>query len=290
MKKSWKCWLFIRIPFWFVIASLALVILLRWVPVRYTPLMLKRAFQFRQEENYHREQKWVSLEDISPELIYAVLYCEDQKFYRHHGFDWAEMAAMWQRYRQDRTSIRGCSTISQQTAKNIFTFGSPTVVRKVFEAWWTCLIEIIWGKNRILDVYLNVAEMGKGLYGVEAGAVKYYGIRARDLSPNQAVALAVCLPHPLISNPNTPTNHDRNRRSAIMEILDKRGIAGSMTLLKMENTSEDYMREQRYVDALRIFNEKGGARNLVVTMNGRDVNGARRLNRTHYEQVPISVN
>ena len=255
MKKSWKYWLFIRIPFWFVIASLALVTLLRWVPVRYTPLMLKRAFQFRQEENYHREQKWVSLEDISPELIYAVLYCEDQKFYRHHGFDWAEMAAMWQRYRQDRTSIRGCSTISQQTAKNIFTFGSPTVVRKVFEAWWTCLIEIIWGKNRILEVYLNVAEMGKGLYGVEAGAINYYGIRSRDLSPNQAVALAVCLPHPLASNPNTPTIHDRDRRSKIMETLDKRGIADGATLLKMENISEDYMRERRYVDALRIFNE-----------------------------------
>lgn len=255
MKKSWKYWLFIRIPFWFVIASLALVTLLRWVPVRYTPLMLKRAFQFRQEENYHREQKWVSLEDISPELIYAVIYCEDQKFYKHHGFDWAEIVSMWRLHRQDGLPIRGCSTISQQTAKNVFTFGSPTLIRKSFEAWWTCLIEIIWGKNRILEVYLNVAEMGKGLFGVEAGSVNYYGLRAIDLSPNQAVALAVCLPHPLISNPNTPTAQDRNRRSTIMERLDERGINDGMTLLKMENVSEDYMREQRYVEAIHLFNQ-----------------------------------
>lgn len=255
MKKSWKYWLFIRIPFWFILTSLVLVTLLRWVPVRYTPLMLKRAFQFRQEENYHREQKWVSLEDISPELIYAVIYCEDQKFYKHHGFDWAEMKVMWRQHRQVNSPLRGCSTISQQTAKNVFTFSSPTVVRKVFEAWWTCLIEIIWGKNRILEVYLNVVELGKGIYGVGAGSEQYYGLQARDISPNQAVALAVCLPNPLISSPTSPTAHDRDRRSAIMERLDKCGFNDSMSLLKMENASEDYMREQRYVDAIHIFNK-----------------------------------
>ena len=155
MKRSWKYWVFIRIPFWFLVFSVLLVTLLRWVPVRYTPLMLKRAFQFRSDDSYHREQKWVSLEDISPELIKAVIYCEDQKYWAHRGFDWEELEVMWQQHRLEGSPLRGCSTISQQTAKNVFTFATPTWARKAVEAWWTCLIEWIWGKNRILEVYLN---------------------------------------------------------------------------------------------------------------------------------------
>jgi len=213
-------WLFVRIPFWVLFLSLALVTLLKWVPVRYTPLMLKRAFQFRNEENYHSEQKWVSLEDIAPELIQAVVAAEDQKFCSHHGFDWEEMQAMWQSHRQEGTPLRGCSTISQQTAKNVFTFATPTWSRKVVEAWWTILIETIWGKDRILEVYLNVAETGKGLYGVEAATVCYYDLTAADISTKQAVALAVCLPHPLRSNPIEPSAYDRAKRSRMMDSLD----------------------------------------------------------------------
>lgn len=216
MRKGWAYWLFIRIPFWFVVFSFLLVTLLRWVPVRYTPLMLKRAFQFRSDESYHREQEWVSLEDISPELIKAVVFCEDQKFYRHHGFDWGEMRAMWRSHRQEGTPIRGCSTISQQTAKNVFTFGSHTLVRKLVEAYWTCLIEAVWGKKRIIEVYLNVIETGNGLYGVEAACVKYYELHATSISASQAVALAICLPHPLLSNPIEPSDYDRVRRARMM--------------------------------------------------------------------------
>lgn len=215
-------WLFVRIPFWVLVLSLALVTLLKWVPVRYTPLMLKRAFQFRNEENYHSEQKWVSLEDIAPELIQAVIAAEDQKFYSHHGFDWEELRAMWQSHQQEGTSLRGCSTISQQTAKNVFTFASPTWCRKAVEAYWTCLIEWIWGKNRILEVYLNVAETGKGLFGVEAASINYYELQAANISTSQAVALAVCLPHPLLSNPILPSAYDRSRRTRMMDILDNK--------------------------------------------------------------------
>ena len=195
-------WLFVRIPFWVLVASVALVTLLRWVPVRYTPLMLKRAFQFRNEENYHSEQKWVSLEDIAPELIQAVIAAEDQKFWDHHGFDWDELRGMWRSHRQEGTPLRGCSTISQQTAKNVFTFATPTWGRKAVEAYWTVLIEHIWGKNRILEVYLNVAETGKGIYGVEMASEHFFGVSANYLNLRQAVSIAICLPKPMVAHPD----------------------------------------------------------------------------------------
>jgi len=216
MRRSWKYWIFVRIPLWIILASMALVTLLRWVPVRYTPVMLKRAFQFRSEENYRSYQEWVSLEEISPELIKAVILAEDQKFYSHHGFDWDELDAMWKAHRQEGTPLRGCSTISQQTAKNVFTLGTDTWLRKGLEAWWTFLIEHIWGKNRILEVYLNVAEMGKGIFGAELAAQAYYELPAADLDARQAIALAVSLPHPLKSNPIVPTPLDRCRRTQLM--------------------------------------------------------------------------
>ena len=213
-------WLFVRIPLWMLVLSIALVTLLRWVPVRYSPLMLKRAFQFRNEENYHSEQKWVSLEDIAPELIQAVIMAEDQKFWGHHGFDWEALHSMWRSHRQEGTPLRGCSTISQQTAKNVFTCATPTLARKAVEAYWTCLIEWLWGKNRILEVYLNVAETGKGVYGVEAASMKYYDLPASDISAPQAVALAVSLPHPLKSNPVEPSRYDRARSIRMMDRLE----------------------------------------------------------------------
>lgn len=232
MRKSWKYWLFVRIPLWFILASIALVTLLRWVPVRYTPVMLKRAFQFRSEENYRSCQEWVSLENISPELIKAVILAEDQRYWDHHGFDWREIDLMWKSHREQGTHIRGCSTISQQTAKNVFTFGTPTAVRKALEAWWTFLIERIWGKNRILEVYLNVAEMGKGIFGAELAAQTYYDLPAVDLDILQAIAIAVCLPHPLISNPVVPLPSDRHRRTLL---LTQYSITGDAALMPPNN-------------------------------------------------------
>ena len=209
--------MFVRIPFWFLVASLALVMLLRWVPVRYTPLMLKRAFQFRSDEDYCRKQKWVSLEDVSPVLIKAVLLCEDQKYYSHHGFDWDEMRTMWKLHKQEGMPIRGCSTISQQTAKNVFTFGSPTILRKAIEAYWTCLIELVWGKARILEVYLNVAEMGKGIYGVRVAALEYYDVPVKDLTAKEAVSLAITLPRPLVYSPLCLPPELRHKRQLVLD-------------------------------------------------------------------------
>ena len=117
--------------------------------------------------------------------------------------------------------LRGCSTISMQVAKNVFTFGSRTWVRKGLEAYWTFLIEKIWGKRRIMEVYLNVAETGPGLYGMEAAAMHYYGIHAKDLDRKQACALAACLPAPLDRNPEKPTPALRKRQSQIYAHIPK---------------------------------------------------------------------
>lgn len=117
MKRNVKDCIFVWIPFGVVLGSVILVLLLRWVPVRYSTLMLKRAFLFRGMESYHAEQEWVSLEDVSPELIEAVLAAEDSRFYHHHGFDWVEIQEARKSYRADDAPLRGCSTITQQTAK-----------------------------------------------------------------------------------------------------------------------------------------------------------------------------
>lgn len=228
MKRSASYWFFVRIPVWFVILSLAAVVLLRWVPVRYTPLMLKRAFQFRDVENFHTEQEWVSLEYISPELIKAVLAGEDSRFYEHHGFDWTEILAMWEAYQHEGARLRGCSTISQQTAKNVFTFGSHTWARKAFEAWWTVLIETVWGKERILEVYLNVVELGPGTYGVGAASKAYFHKTAGKLTASDAATLAACLSSPLVDQPGNLSARAKNKKRIIIERMPQVSLpAGS---------------------------------------------------------------
>ena len=213
--KRWR-WL-IKTPLLLVALSVALVTLLRWVPVRYTPVMLKRTIQFSGDGLYQSNMEWVPLEKISPELINAVVVAEDQRFYTHHGFDWSEIKSMWRAHRLEGAQMRGCSTLSQQTAKNVFTFGTPTIFRKVAEAYWTVLIELIWGKRRILEVYLNVAEMGRGLYGAEAASRYYYGVPAHRLDRKQAVSLAICLPQPLFLSPDCLGGFGKNRYKQLIE-------------------------------------------------------------------------
>lgn len=206
----------IRIMIGLCISSIALVVLLRWVPVDYTPIMLKRSMQ---SGDYHPKQKWVSLEDISPDLIAAVIAAEDQQFYRHHGFDWMALGQAWTAHRQEGKRLRGCSTISQQTAKNVFTFGTPTLLRKAVESYWCVLIELFWDKRRILEVYLNIAEMGRGLYGAQAAAQYYFGIPARRLDLKQSASIAVCLPCPLSSTPDCLNGTEREKIRRIIESI-----------------------------------------------------------------------
>ena len=218
MKKRLAYRLFVRIPFWTVVISILLVTAFRWLPVRFTPLMLKRSLQ---NKEIHTNQKWVSLDSVSPALIQAVIASEDNRFCEHKGFDWTEINKMLSDHREKGRKIRGCSTISMQVAKNVFTFGSRTWVRKGLEAWWTFLIEKIWGKRRIMEVYLNVAETGPGLYGMEAAAMHYYGVHAKDLDRKQACALAACLPAPLKRSPIRSSDYLRKRQAQIYALIPK---------------------------------------------------------------------
>lgn len=213
--------IFIKIPLAFILLSITAVVLLKWIPVAYTPLMLKRTMEFRDDGAYRTHKKWVPLKNISPEMAKAVIASEDNRFEEHSGFDFEELKRMHKDHVEKGKKLRGCSTISQQTAKNCFTWCSDTWIRKGFEAYWTILIEFIWGKERIMEVYLNVAEMGKGIFGVQAAAKEYYKKDAAGLNMNEAAMIAACLPNPIQRSPARPTQYLRGRQSAIISLSRK---------------------------------------------------------------------
>ena len=184
--------------------------------------MLKRTIENAANQDYRNRQAWTSKENISPVLIDAILLTEDQRFYSHNGFDFQELRKMKKEHLTNGKGIRGCSTISQQVAKNCFTFGSPTWLRKGIEAYYTALIEILWGKERILEVYLNIAETGRGLFGMEAACQRYFGTPASEISVSDAAALACVLPKPLTRTPETVMSIHAHRHSAVASELGKR--------------------------------------------------------------------
>lgn len=203
--------LLILIPTAFLMLSVLWVFIYREGPVRWTPLMLKRTVQNIGERGYENARTWVGLDDISPVMVRAVVAAEDGRFMEHHGFDFKEMKKMQEEHETKGKKIRGCSTISQQVAKNCFTFCGRTWWRKGFEAYYTVLIEILWSKERIMEVYLNVAEMGKGVFGVEAAAQKSFGRSAAKLNTRQAVSIACVLPNPLQRDPETVSQKNRTK-------------------------------------------------------------------------------
>lgn len=198
--------IFVKIPLALIFLSVLYVLILKWVPVWVTPLMVKRSIEYRADDSFRTSKRWVPLEEISPSLRKCVIASEDNKFVDHNGFDFEEIKMVREAHRKKGKRLRGCSTISQQTAKNCFTFCSDSWARKAVEAYWTFLIEKIWGKERILEVYLNVIEMGKGIYGAEAAAQAYYQIPASKLSLRQSAAIAACLPSPLKRSPLRQTS------------------------------------------------------------------------------------
>ncbi len=220
MRKRILTILLAYIPAGFVVASVLLVTLLKWIPVTNTPLMLLRGIQNVSNEGVTVKYKWTPIEEVSDEMIKAAIASEDQKFLFHNGFDFEEIAKMKEEHMFDGSPIRGCSTISQQTAKNCFTFCTHTWIRKGIEAYYTVLIEKIWGKRRIMEVYLNVAEMGPGIYGAEAAARQYYHIHASDLTMADATSLACCLPNPLHRNPGWVNRYMESRRVQIAKIAN----------------------------------------------------------------------
>jgi monofunctional glycosyltransferase len=168
------------------------VVIYRFVPPPITILMIERLVQGR-----GLDHRWVPLKRISPAMVRAVIASEDSGFCTHHGFDLRAIDAAIRHNERRPGRIRGGSTISQQTAKNVFLWPERSWVRKGAEAWFTVLIETLWGKPRIMEVYLNSVEMGPGLYGVEAASQRYFGVPARELSDAEAGRLAAVLPDPL---------------------------------------------------------------------------------------------
>ncbi|SBS34739.1 Penicillin-binding protein 1F [Marinomonas aquimarina] len=192
---------------WKLALLLALVlVLLRFVPPPTTAFML--------QSPYPVEQSWVDIDELPAHLPLAVVGSEDQRFPDHYGVDFKAIGNALRDY-GDGEGLRGASTITQQTAKNLFLWPGRSLIRKGLEAGLAVSLEAIWGKKRILEVYLNIAEFGQGIYGVEAASQYYYKRSARQLTPNQAARLAILLPSPRLRNPNRLSHHLAQRVSWI---------------------------------------------------------------------------
>ncbi|PZO91446.1 MAG: monofunctional biosynthetic peptidoglycan transglycosylase [Sphingomonas sanxanigenens] len=198
----------IRITFkaiaWFVGISLLWVVAYRFAPPPFTLTMLGDVMSGRSVT-----RQWMPLSRIDPNMPRAAIAAEDAKFCSHHGFDFGAIAKAAERNAQGGHVIRGGSTISQQTAKNAFLWQGGGFVRKGLEAWFTLLIETIWGKKRIMEVYLNLAETGIGTYGVNAGAIRYFNHDASRLSPLEASRIAAVLPLPKKRDAIDPSGYTR---------------------------------------------------------------------------------
>ena len=202
---------------WFFGLSIGLVILYRFVPVPITPLMLIRLVEqgLDPKKELRLVKDWVPISEMSKHAPQAVVASEDQTFMKHNGFDFKSMEKAWENNKTNNR-VRGASTISQQTAKNVFLWPSRSYIRKGFEAYFTVLIEIFWSKERILEVYLNVIEMGDGIYGIQAASQTFFDKDASKLSKGQAALIAAVLPNPRRWSPARPTAYIQGRKSWIM--------------------------------------------------------------------------
>ena len=202
----------------FFASTILAVVALRFVPVYFTPLMFMRCFeQISEGKSLKMKHHWVPLEEISPSLPMAVMASEDAKFLQHHGFDYQaiEHAAKRNRQHPEKRKL-GASTISQQTAKNVFLWPGRSWVRKGFEVYFTALIELMWSKQRIMEVYLNSIEMGDGIYGAQAVAEEHFYTDAENLTKAQCALIAATLPNPRKFSSKNPSGYMLKRQSRIM--------------------------------------------------------------------------
>lgn len=217
MKRFFK--FLLKLALWFFAFTILMVVLFKWVPVPFTPLMGIRYFENPDERIEHR---WVPFEEISNNLKLAVIGSEDQNFPHHNGFDMKAIEKAMEDNRQGKR-VRGASTISQQTAKNVFLWPQRSWLRKGFEVYFTFLIETIWGKERILEVYLNSIEMGKGVYGAEAASQHWFRKSASNLSPYEAAAIAAILPNPRQYRANPASSYVEGRKAWIVRQMNNMG-------------------------------------------------------------------
>ena len=199
----------------FLAISVLSVLVYRWVPVYVTPLMLIRCGESiidgKTPAIHHR---WVPLEEMSKYMPVAVIASEDANFLSHHGFDFDAIRSAAKDMKEGKRR-RGASTISQQTAKNVFLTPSSTWLRKGLEAYFTVLIELLWSKERIMEVYLNSIEMGPQIYGVEAVAIRHFGCQASELTRANCALIAATLPNPLKFSSLKPSRYMRKRQKQI---------------------------------------------------------------------------
>lgn len=201
----------LKTSLWFLAISMLIVLLYRWIPIYVTPLMVIRVIeQQREGKDIKLDKTWKSLDQISPHLQLAVVCSEDQNYLKHSGFDFG---AIQKAFEHNKTSKRkrGASTISQQTAKNVFLWPGRSWVRKGFEVYFTFLIELFWSKERIMEVYLNVIEMGNGIYGAEAASQEFFKKSAIDITKTQAATISSILPSPLNYSAKKPTSYIQGR-------------------------------------------------------------------------------
>jgi monofunctional biosynthetic peptidoglycan transglycosylase len=210
---------FWKLIIWFNIISLFFVVLYKFVPVPYTPLMVIRYFENKSAgKNIETKHHWVPIEDISKNLQKAVIASEDGRFFEHNGLDFSAMQkAAIGNFKGKK--LKGGSTITQQTAKNVFLWQGRSYFRKALEAYYTVLIELIWGKERILEVYLNSIEMGNGIYGAEAATQHWYKRDCKSLTRMQAAGIAAILPNPRRFSPNGSAYISRKQSKIARYIL-----------------------------------------------------------------------
>lgn len=210
-----------KIILWFFALSIGFTIIYRFIPVPITPLMVIRLYEQAVDEKKELRlyKDWVSMNHISKNMPQAVVAAEDQKFMDHNGFDWEAMKKAWENNKKGKR-IKGASTISQQTAKNVFLWPGRNLIRKGLEAYFTFLIETIWSKERIMEVYLNVIEMGEGVYGIEAAAQTNFKKSAAKLNRNESALIAAVLPNPRRWSPARPTPYIQGRQVWILRQMN----------------------------------------------------------------------
>ena len=218
-----------------VLATAVPVLVLRWLHPLTSALMLEAsvAATFAGARGYHTDYRWVSLEQISPNAAIAVIASEDQQFPFHAGFDFDSIREAVRASERGKR-LRGASTISQQVAKNLFLWSGHSFVRKGLEAYFTVLIEMLWPKERILEMYLNIAQFGDGIYGVQAAAERFWRTPARRLSSDEAALLAAVLPNPLRMHAERPSRYVLERRDWILGQMRELGGAGYLRGLEKE--------------------------------------------------------
>lgn len=218
--------------FYVWLSTIFAIVLLKFVPVYFTPTMASRKIEaIKEGKPSEIHSQWSPYSQISKNYPLAILASEDQLFPEHHGFDFK---AMWGAFQSNMKGkkIKGASTISQQVAKNVFLWQDRSYLRKGLEVYFTLMIELVWGKKRIMEVYLNVAETGKMTFGVEQASRRYYHHSAEEASTTEAARLAACLPNPIRFSIENPSNYINRRTSQIKRQMN--GLGGKKFLYKID--------------------------------------------------------